>query len=78
MPNEGHYNWVCTVCEHNFETIFWVIITSFYYNLDKLPFKIQNGQFHTYCKNMYVIIHQNKMVTIEQPSSDDGMLDSRP
>ena len=24
------------------------------------PFKIQNGLFHTYCINMYGIVHKNK------------------
>ena len=28
--------------------------TSFYKNFDKQPLKIQNGQFHMYCINIYM------------------------
>ena len=35
-------------------------IHHFIENFDQQPLRIQNGQFHTYCINMYGIIHQNE------------------
>ena len=35
-------------------------ITAFYRNFEWQRLKIQNGQFHSYCINMYGIIHQNE------------------
>ena len=40
--------------------IFRDINTSFYRNFDHQPLKTQNGPFHTYCINIYRIIHQNE------------------
>ena len=34
--------------------------TSFCRKFDWQPLKIQKGQFHTYCINIYWIIHQNE------------------
>ena len=32
----------------------------FYTNFDRQTLKIQNGQIHAYCINMYATIHQNE------------------
>ena len=49
---------------HQINIIFRDRNASFYRNFDWHPLKIQNGQFHTYCINMYGIIHQNEKVKL--------------
>ena len=45
----------------HFRTILSDTNTSFYRNFGRQPLKMQNGLLHTYCINMYGIIHQNEM-----------------
>ena len=55
-----HLMRVCTVSVEN--TIFMDRNTSFYRKYVPQPLKIQIGQFHTHCINIYKIIYQNEKV----------------
>ena len=46
------------------KTIFRDRNMSFYRNIDREPIKIQNGQFHYYCVNMYGKIRMKRIKTI--------------
>ena len=51
-----HFIRVCTVCEETQKQSSGTeIVKSFYRNFDQQPLKIQEGQFHTYCINLYVV-----------------------
>ena len=47
-------------------------------NCDRQPFKIETGEFNTYCISMYGIIHQNEKdeTILGHPNNSDFLLPS--
>ena len=54
---------VCLHCLTKIKQSMDIKNTSFHWNFDWQPLKIQNGLFHAYCINMYEKIHQNESAT---------------